>query len=74
MEMVTPKKKTTTPLLPSLLDTVGIFITHYNHATQQDIINEIFRVIGIIISRGCVSTILRQLGISRKRLRKKVSS
>jgi hypothetical protein len=55
----------------AMVSIVEFFVTENNHSTHLDIQKEIQRCTGNVVSRHCIASILKGLGMTRKRLRKR---
>ena len=65
------KKRTPLPFPKVLLDVITQFINLNNHCVHIDVIQHVHKILNIKVSRKCIATAFRLIGITRKRLRNK---
>ena len=68
---IIPLKRQKTPFADTLVAFVKCSIEKSNHLTQFELINNVKVHLGVTISRKCLSSVLKILQMTRKRLRKR---
>jgi hypothetical protein len=66
-----PRPRQPRSLPDRLLAIVQAIVQQHSHLTQHEIADRLHALTGVMLSRRCVATALRRLGITRKRLRKR---